>query len=197
MVKIIDADGLVRYLDAKGAGTALDPYIPISDLSGKRLPMFQLADTVGDGTGSTNQNVNGSVTSVDFKVAPPAGKVYGIARLIASARDTGSFDSGGWGSNGGTPLTNGIQLFWKRSGVEINLTNISIKSHYDLAALCFDVSQNSWGSGDEFINFRFTFLKSGQYLMLDGDQGDELIVRINDDLTYLVNQVVSIQGYQE
>lgn len=169
-----------------------------TDVSGSAdsLPMYQFMDLIGDGLGATNQNVDGSVTPVSFFVKPPAGKVYGIARIIFSLRDSGSMDSGGWGNNANS-LTNGILLNWRRAGNIIPLTNEAIKSHIDVAAVCHDLVHQNWGQGDEFITARFTFTKAGNYLALDGDLGDYLEVVIRDDLSYLVQQRVSAQGYQK
>lgn len=161
------------------------------------LPIFQFADTVGDGSGNSNMNVDASIANVEFKVVPPAGKIYGIARLILSIRDSGSMDSGGWGSMGQNPLTNGFKLIWHRLGQDIDLTVTPITSHIDIAAVCHDMIHNSWGQGDEFLTARFTFTKSGNYIMLDGDKGDYISVIARDDLTPLVQQRVSFQGYQK
>ena len=197
---IKDANGVTRYLVVTGSGTELDPYTPTQSIRqiGEVQAFFgRYMDTVGDGTGSRNQAVNGATTPVSFYIKPGAGEIIRIARLITSLRDSGSFDSGGWGNSGGLPLTNGIELFVKQGGVENNLTEEPIRSHYDLASTSYDVSYNSWGSGDEFLTNRFTFTKSGQPIRLIGDNGDWLRVQINDDLSYLVDQRVDAQGYYE
>ena len=41
----------------------------------------RILDTNGDGTGSTNQAVDGSVTPVTFKLAPAAGEVILVSRI--------------------------------------------------------------------------------------------------------------------
>lgn len=166
-----------------------------SGISSERLPMYQFFDQIGDGTGNDVMNVNGETTPVSFKIIPPAGKIYGIARLIFSLRDSGSMDSGGWG-NRTQPLNNGNKLIWHKNGIDIDLTRNPIASHFDLAGVCHDLIHANWGAGDEFITARFTFTKAGQYIILNGDEGDYLEVLIQDDLTYLVSQKVSAQGYQ-
>lgn len=198
-IKIKDADGNDVYLEAIGSGTELDPYRAInyvSEYDNGKVPFYQLMDTVGDGSGNDNMAVDGSVTPVTFLVKPSAGQVLKIARIITSLRDGGAFDSGGWGNNS-SPLTNGMELKWKRDGVLYNLTKEPIRSHYDLASYSYDIDHQSFGSGDEFLTNRFTFTKAGQYLTLDGDLGDELQVIVNDNIDYLVDQRVSAQGYQE
>ena len=164
-------------------------------ISSLRTPFYQFFDTIGDGSGSSLQNVDGSVSEVSFKITPPSDKVYGIARVIFSLKDSGSMDSGGWG-NRANPLVNGIKVIWHRAGQAIDLTKTPIRSHIDIAAICYDINHNEWGQGDEFVVARFTFTKAGQFLELDGSQGDYLELLVRDDLTYLVEQKLSCQGYQ-
>lgn len=191
-----DAAGNNKYFEVVGQGTKEDPFVKVFDQSSKRTPMYQYADTVGDGSGSTNQAVDGSITPVSFKVVPPAGVSYGIARVVFSLRDTGTMDSGGWGNNGGNPLANGMKFIWHKNGVDIDLTPESITSHYILAGVCYDLDHNNWGAGDEYITARFSFTKAGQYLTFNGDEGDYLEVLVRDNLTGLVDQRLSAQGYQ-
>lgn len=195
-----DGSGAEKYLAGSGTGAELDPFIPLggtNDAGPTRLPVYQFADTTGDGTGTTDMSVDGSATPVTYSTKPGAGEIFRVARIIVSVRDSGSFDSGGWGNNGGNPLANGLVANVKWDGVVVPLTVTPITSHIDLAALSYDVSYNSWGSGDEFIVFRFTFTKAGQYIRLDGDLGDEIQFIVNDDLTYLTQQRISVQGYRE
>lgn len=198
-IQIKDGAGVAKYLAASGAGTDSDPFTPqgaIGNAYLDNLPLYQYADTVGDGSGITNMGVDGSTTPVSFKVAPPAGKIYYVARVIASVRDGGTFDSGGWGNNGGSPLPVGINVILNWNSTVVSLTAEKIKSHYDLASVSYDCSHHDWGAGDEFVSFRFTFTKAGQFIKLDGNVGDSLEFVINDDLTYLTDMRVSVQGKQ-
>lgn len=165
--------------------------------SADSIPMYQFMDTVGDGNGEINQAVDGETVNVSYFVVPPAGKVYGLARIIFSIRDNGSMDSGGWGSMGANPLDNGFQLIWHRLGSDIELTKNPIRSHIDVAAVCHDMIHQNWGAGDEFLTARFTFTKAGNYLILDGDQGDYLELVVRDDISSVVQQRISVQGYQK
>ena len=198
-ILIKNGAGDSKYMEVTGTGTVTDPYryiVRVSDYDNGKTPFYQLMDTVGDRSGDVNMNVDGSTTPITFYIKPKAGEVIKLARIITSLRDGGSFDSGGWG-NQTAELTNGLELKWKRDGVLYNLTEVPIKSHYDLASYSYDIDHSNFGSGDEFLTNRFTFTKAGQYLTLDGDLGDELQVIVNDDLTYLVDQRVSAQGYYE
>ncbi len=183
LISLLNKLGILSRNDAGGIST-------------DRTPMFQVMDTVGDGSGSGNMAVDGSTAPVMFKVAPPAGSIYGIARIITSLSGSG-LDSGGWGNSLGTPLTNGFELIWHRGGVDYNLTENPIQSFFDLAAVCHDLVLQDWGQGSQFITARFTFTKAGQYLMLNGDDGDYLAATVNDDLSTIVDyQKISAQGFQ-
>lgn len=143
----------------------------------------RFADTVGDGTGSINANVDGSVTPVDFKVTIPAGKVGIVHRLIVTIRDSGSLDSGLYGNN--ITLVNGIDVIYKDpyGNETVRSAQHPIKSNIDWAAYCYDVEIHPWGSGDQGMFARYTFTKDGAPLVLPA--GSEYIIRINDDLTGL------------
>ena len=161
----------------------------------RNLLFVKKFDTIGDGSGSISQNVDGSTIPVVFKVAPASNEIYLISRIIFLIRDNATFDSGGWGALGGTPLTNGCVLSKKLNGVQYAAFNL--KSNADIAGICFDISKNSWGAGDEFLSARFTFTKLGDPIRLIGANGDEIIFTINDNLTGLVDQYVVAEGMYE
>lgn len=199
VIQIKDAAGIIRYMEASGAGTPEDPYKPIhsdNETGALRFPFYRFASVSGDGLGSFNMGVNGSVTPVIFKVAPAAGQIIRIARVITSVRDNANFQAGGWGGQT-SPLANGIDVIWKKGGTLITLMRDKVKSHYDLSSVSFDSEYHAWGQGDNFFVNRFTFKKGGQYIRLVGDDGDELQFVINDDLSYLIDQRASCQGYFE
>jgi hypothetical protein len=195
---IRDGEGGTKYREMMGEGTLGDPFRTngIGDANTSSPPLYQYADETGDGTGNYNMAVDGSTTPVTFKVSPPADRIYRIARIIVGVRDAGTFDSGGWGALGGTPLANGFVANVKWSGAVIPLTVQPIKSHFDMSVMCHDLEHHDWGSGDEFATFRFTFTKAGQYIWLDGDADDEIQFIVNDDVTDLVDQRISVQGKQ-
>lgn len=70
-------------------------------------------DLVGDGSGSINASVVGSLAApIDFKIVVPEGKLLLIDVLLVSVRDGGPFVASGYGAI--SALTNGIQVVWKR-----------------------------------------------------------------------------------
>lgn len=193
ILPIKDANGNTVYMSVDGDGTLDDPFSSGTGIArGTHPALYQFLDTVGDGSGSISMAVDGSITPVVFKLKPPAGQVYQIARVIFSLRDNAAMDAGGWGGVA-TPLTNGLLTEIKQQGVTES-TLPPLKSHFDIAARSYDISHHEWGTGDEFVVARLTYTKAGRYLYLDGDEGDEYIVTIRDDISYLVEQMMNIQG---
>ena len=152
----------------------------------------RILDTDGDGTGSTNQAVDGSVTPVTFKVAPAAGETILISRVMFYIEDTGNFDADEWGN--GITLTNGVQMKRKKNGVTTSF-GAACKTTGDLAGMMYDINHFAFGIGNEIVCGRLTFTKFGQFMRLSGNAGDEFQIVIQDDLTGLVNQRVTAQGY--
>lgn len=153
---------------------------------------YQRLDTVGDGSGSSNMAVDGSSTPVIFKIKPIPGGSVNIARIIMYIEDSGSFDSGKWGN--GITITNGIEFKQKENGATTDLLGFPIKTSGDMASLCHDLSHHKFGSGNEFITYRWTFSKAGGSIELHAGYSDELQIIINDDLTDLVLMNVIAQG---
>lgn len=144
-----------------------------------------------------NMNIDGSSTTQRFRIGPPAGEVWQLTRMIFMMRDDGSFDSGGWGNNGGNPLTNGMTIGLNLDGVEYDQTPVPWTTVADLGAVAYDLAQYSFGQGAEFLTMRLTFSKAGQNLRLIGDNSDYLWMDVNDNLTHLLEQRTMIQGYIE
>lgn len=156
---------------------------------------IQKLDTVGDGSGTVDQSVDGSVTPVTFRIKPAAGQVFQIERLIFYIEDNASLDSGGWGALGGTPLTNGCLIQKKQNGV--TNVGITVKSNGELAGVTYDMTRHDWGAGNEFLVARLSFNKFGGGIKLIGDNEDEVMFTVRDDLTGLVQQYVNAEGWIE
>ena len=159
-------------------------------------PISRFADTVGNGTGSINANVDGSVTPVTFKVTPGAGEIIKIRRMIIYILDA-SIDSGGYG--GLSALTNGIHVHVVRySGLGSEFIDWDITGQLDIVrntdwkALCHDEIYSNYGTGLESLSYRYTFTNDGDYITLTGDNQDEFRIIINDDLTGLSGHLFRI-----
>ncbi len=162
----------------------------------KPITFARKLDTVGNGTGTTDMAVDGSGTPAVYRIKPAVGQIFQISRLIFYIEDASSIDTGGWGGvGGGNPLTNGC-LLQKKQGGSTN-TGILLNSNGHLASIMYDVNHEKFGSGNEFLVGRLTFTKFGGEIRLIGDNGDELLFTIQDDLTGLDAQYVTAQGWIE
>lgn len=172
------------------------PLKTIEDRTGTQGILFvKRLGTIGDGTGVTNMNVDGSIVPVIFKIKPPIGEIWRIATWNLYIQDSGSFDATRWGN--GLILTNGVLPRVKIDGITQNLLDFPIKNTGDIAALAGTVTPLAIGVGDEILTAIWSFINQGQYLRLIGDNEDELQLVIQDDLTALNMQYVQVLGYKE
>lgn len=153
---------------------------------------FQRLSSVGDGTGTTNMNVDGSSAAVTFKISPAAGETMKISRIMIYVEDAGTFDAAKWGN--GVTLTNGFNFKHKKDDVTTDMLGFGVKTSGDMASVCHDLNHNSFGTGNEFASWRWTFTKAGDTVTLNGDAGDEFQVVVNDLQTGLVAMYVMAQG---
>jgi len=169
------------------------PAVPSLDITDWSQHLFALRmDSVGDGTGSTDMAVDGSVSPVIFRLKPAVGHELWITKIVVMFADQGSIDSGAWGN--GITMTNGIAMVLVNDGTLVPATNFNIKDVGDLASLTFNVEEHTWGSGDSVLVSRYTPGRSTQGLYLSDATNDEFQVVINDDLTGLSRQYVTCRG---
>ena len=173
--------------------------LPVATASAgtQRTTIFRYLDTVGDGTGTKNANVDGSSTPVVFKIKPAAGQIFRISSMITTIRDAGTFGAEGYGVL--SELSNGVDvLTYDGAATVLDLTDgLSLTTNASWARACYDADVKTWGAGDQFLSARWTFAKSGQMIRLDGDAGEELRIVVNDNLTGLVEHYFFINGYIE
>lgn len=147
---------------------------------------------------NVNQAVNGSVTPERFSTFVPVDEVWIINQLVFFIKDSGGFDSGGWGNSGANPLVNGVKFGLVIDGVESFFGDGGTwKSHADLGNVTYDVVYQDWGSGDPFLSVKLDFQGMGAPIRLIGEQGDKIFMDIQDDLEYLVYQHGMAQGFIE
>jgi len=148
-----------------------------------------------DGAGSTsNMAVDGSSVNKVFSIAPSSTQVFILERIIVYVEDNASLDSGGWGALGGSPLGNGFIMRRIQGGDTTNIP-ITIKSNGEMSSLCYDVSRNNWGAGNEFVVWRLSFNKFSNGIKLKGSKGDKYEWVVRDDIDGLVAQYIVCQGY--
>ena len=158
----------------------------------------QFLDSNGDGSGTHNLNGNYSGGATEFWIECPASAdaQYEISRLIVNIEDTAGMSAQEYG-NLGAALTNGVKLEHRYvdDTVRLNLTPDPVQANADWSAYCYDAQVLSWGPGDEMLAVRWTFSKSGDFLVLE--HGEKLVVILEDDLTGLISHRFLVQGHTQ
>jgi hypothetical protein len=169
-------------------------------------PFFTHLTDVG-GALNSERNLEGVINAVQdysaagsgvtrFWIAPGAGETYYVNRMLIQIEDAGTpgWSAAEYGST--TALTSGVVIQAQEGGTMVNITGAQpVKTNGGWGAHCFDIDHVNFGTGNEFLNVRWTFGKSGRPLKLVGDNGDFLEVLCGDDLTGLVGHRFVIQGY--
>lgn len=137
-------------------------------------------------------------SAADYEVAPAAGEVYRIARVIISIKDESGMTTETFGA--ATALSTGIELLVKQDGVEYSLTpGHLIKTNMEFGHYCYDVQVLDYDASptNESLLARWTFTKFGAPIRLEGNAGDKIIVRTNDALNALIEHRWCFQGVVE
>jgi hypothetical protein len=148
---------------------------------------------VGDGT-----NFNMNVAADKFYAGPASGETWDIERVIFDIQDGGTTTYATFGAL--AALTNGCKLDVYRGGItgssKIDLLDGHvIKTNGDFGAFCYDVEVRAApGGGDDVVQVRWTFGKSGAPLKLNGGLGELLVFQTQDSLTGLSEFHAMIQG---
>ncbi len=153
-------------------------------LNGVVPPLIRYLDTVGDGTGSVDADIDASGAPVPFFIQPAAEEIFDIYELFVYLTDQ-SISSGRYGFN----LTPAVGLIFQYTlgGVVTIITvgtNIINTEDYDQhfeVGRRFDVGL---GGGSFSAIMKFVEAK-GTPLRLFGDSGDSLRVIINDNFSAL------------
>lgn len=154
--------------------------------------IYRLLDTVGDGSGTKSAIGNYSSAVEEFLITNPTRQIQ-IRRMLVEIRDTGLFSQERYGTI--AALTNGIEVVVKDDSgtIQLNITDgVPIKSLAHWGAKCFDMSPLPSGSGDGFVNVRWTFGRNGSDILLPA--GWSLVVQLNDDLTGLIDHTFFVGG---
>lgn len=155
--------------------------------------IYRLLDTNGDGTGTKNANGNYASAADEFYFK--AAKDTFIHRLIIHIVDTQGMDAVKYGNT--AALTNGyVMKIQNRAQTDVLdlCDGLTIKTNGDIGRNCYDVDLKSWGTGNEFLQARWTFTAAGQPLFLRA--GYEFSITFNDDLSGLIEHYFKLQGYE-
>jgi hypothetical protein len=167
----------------KGADTRLVFHRPMSDTG---LP-----------TGNINLKGNGSpVSPIDYYVEALSGERLSCARMIVHILAATDVDVGKYGDL--AALTNGVLVFYKRNGVKYNWSNgLPIKVNEDWGRWCYDSNDVSIGPTGKtpFWQARWTFKKYGTPSGVVLETGDQIGLRVQDNLSGLAEQTIIVEGY--
>jgi len=148
-----------------------------------------LAETTITGVGTLDD-------PVEFSIEPPIESKWDLTRSMhVMILDSGA-DDGKFGNI--AKLTNGIYFGFVSDIEQAFLVNI--KDNSDYRSTCYDVqyTTRSGGGGDFGMAARKTFGgldKYGVVIRLDGASNDRFIVRIQDDLSDLVQFKIKLMGH--
>lgn len=180
----------MSFIAKDGAGTNFNLASHIDTGNGIHYPanmlpnrpmISQFADSLGTGLGTVDLIGDYSGAATDFWIEPPAGEVWHIFRLIGYMRFGSALRADRYG---GAALTNGVKLIHEVSSSERDLTSQRSVLHLaEWGAYCHDFTEHSFGSGDNFATWRWSFNRSGVALFIDGDNNDKVIIRLNDNFS--------------
>jgi hypothetical protein len=149
--------------------------------------------TTGLPSGSMNINGDGSTTPIDYYIEALQNERLLVARVMVHIVDGGSFDAGSYGN--GITLDNGMDLFYKRDGIKYKITDsLPIKTNVDWGRWCYDIAVSEFGQGNEALNARWTLTKYGTPYGIILEEGDQLGIRVNDDMSDLIEQTLILEG---
>ena len=162
-------------------------------MSAHKVPVFSFLATDG---GVKVANVNGSVTPQVFKCIPPAGHQMFLTEMHIHYGDTAVWSADEFG-NIGAALANGL-------GVAVHLTaddsvvsdltdGIPITTNADWGRFAIERQIDNFGSGEDFLNIRWDFVKNGTPLHISDKH--YFAVTVNDDLTGLTDLTFMMHGF--
>jgi len=159
-------------------------------------PFTAFLDTVGDGTGVTNAIGDFSLTPTEFKFVRPAGDQGDlfVNSLVIHLQSQMKINASAYGG-GITPLTNGIEIFFKDSS-DVMLRDftspIPIKTNSDWSRLGAKTSIEPYAGGDNFFKVSFKAIEPTLPLFIPPEH--KLGLLLADDFTNLINHTFFIEG---
>lgn len=156
--------------------------------------LSQFASTNGDGTGTTNAVGDYSSAATKFTVeTQPDQRFLVLRRMVVTIEDVGAPDSGSYGNN--ITLANGVEVnvYSADDTLAYTLTPDPVLTNANWATYCHDLTDHSFGTGNDTVTVRWTFTKANP----DGitlDVGEYLAIELNDDFTDLVGHYFLVQG---
>ena len=135
---------------------------------------------------------DGSTTQKIYKICPPAGAVWELTKLNFSIVDNVIMDDGKFG--GITQLTKGL-VFRVVDGYSKQLGIISNNAGFREYGFETNYTDRAGGTGVYGYNGFLRITDNGVVLRLNGDNGDEFQIIVNDNLTNLTKVAFVVQGH--
>ena len=153
--------------------------------------LVQLLDATGDGSGSKDGAVNGSVTAVTLKIGPQAGEVFALDQLVVAIEDNGAVVWDGYGTIAAGGLSTGCLLrVVNAAGIVVLdlLAGETVKRTFDWAKIA-----SRWGTERTTTNGLTVFhIKLTTALIIPN--GSYLEWVIQDDVSSLVAHTIQARG---
>ena len=148
----------------------------------------------GNGGGTTNLIGNYSPVATDFWAQPPADEKWHLVSLNVFI-ESSSMRVGRYVPS--SALSNGVEIIVEQNSVQTVLTDGGVTKLGQWSKYCGDVEFLSFGSGNVAFQGTWDFaLQNGAAYELDGATNDKLIVRLNDDLSTLVEHMFVFHGHK-
>jgi len=168
--------------------------VPVDSSINLRPGIYRSAAAV-DGGASSDLNVDGSVTPVEFNVVPNTGKIFFITEIALIMEDQAMNYTKFGGITGG--LANGIGVEVKEGGETVRDIAIagSIKTNAGFALAGGGIELSS-SNTDLFVAIYNIVGKSKTSFKLVDSDGDFFRVTVNDDLRPIDNFKVIVYGHE-
>ena len=154
------------------------------------FPGIAFGGFITNGT-SPDLNVDGSITPVEFTIAPPSGKIWYIHNISLVIEDNAI----NFTKFGGIPaLTNGINFKIKQNGLSEELL-ANIKNNGEFYTFANQVLLDSAVIDILVIQIN-TKMNTGTTFKLINSQSDNFKVIVNDNLTSINKFQIILRGYE-
>lgn len=148
------------------------------------VPIHQESIPFTDSLGNEEMDLDGTITPIDFEVAPPLGEVWYVEEVACGLDDVGNLGPDNYGGISG-PLSNGTHFLKTLTGVEKTIR--LFKKNTDIA-LTFNTGVGTFNPGG-FLDSSKTFIGKIEFstnIKLNGSLGDRLVMRVQDNLNGLL-----------
>jgi hypothetical protein len=158
----------------------------------------------GEDPQDSHANGDYSASVTDFTWGPAPMEDFLLSSLDVVIVDV-RIHANGYGGDS-APLTNGIEFLWRLDGEELPAdAGVKVRLNREWVAVSDNVEHFSPSSGDQMLRCRIAISSFFQDpvgglahcpggILLQGHRGDRVIMRLNDDFTFLVDHVFIVRG---